>query len=87
MSDLLIKNIDLPEVGKPYLLHVAHDCKVYVMVADEPNWSEAKAVSIPPHGDLVDREWMREAFNKYAKTGGVLYDLADKAPTIIPASE
>lgn len=44
-------------------------------------------IPVPDHnGDLIDREWMRKAFYRYAKTGGVLYDLADEAPTIIPAN-
>lgn len=79
MSDVLIKNIDLPEAGKPYLLHVASDGKVYVMVADEPGWSETEAISIPQHGRLIDADDLILFLD--AKR------VLDAAPTVIPASD
>jgi hypothetical protein len=87
MSDLLIKNVELPPSNKQLLLCVSSDGTVYSSVIGSLSFTETKAALIPPHGDLIERDWMREAFYRYAKTGGVLYDLADKAPAIIPASE
>ena len=101
MSDLLIKNLALPGAGKPYLLHVASNGKVYVMVADEPDWSETWAVSIPPHGRLGDLDALAQqieherfhhthtdglaARHHVAEYGHFLKAISD-APTIIPGN-
>lgn len=45
---------------------------------------------LPPHGDLVDREWLKEmAYSKVEDFGGAFLDTIDIAiaPVVIPASK
>ena len=75
MSEILIKGMSMPKSNLPYGAHII--IKPNGDVVDYLNGSVfAKAVALPPHGDLCDRDFI--------KNNGI--SLND-APTVIPASE
>lgn len=92
MADILISGIQFPKFS-PHVIEIYPNgtaiaqCKgIY-----------GKAVSVPPHGDLIDRDEYRDEFMNgvYALCSddpdnyraNAIIDLFDNAPSIIPASE
>ena len=90
MSDLLIKNVELPPSNKQFLLCVSSDGTVYSSVIGSLSFVETKATLIPPHGDLIDRDALMKGEGRYIISFGKEgIDVAEinRAPTVIPASE
>lgn len=57
---------------------------------NRPDW--CPLIPVPPHGDLIDRdalreEWLENGENEYVYDTNAFLDSLDDAPTIIPASE
>lgn len=95
MSDLLIKNVELPPLNKQFLLCVSSDGTVYSSVIGSLSFAETKATLIPPHGRLGDLDKLESGLRHMAKyqhgerQQGILgcCETIRLAPTIIPASE
>ena len=84
-----IKGIEMPKGADEYRLIIRSNGQV--IIDKKTYWEEAEAVSVPPHGRLIDAD---AVFDNLERTGW--YDNADRdiaedlvldAPTIIPASE
>lgn len=80
-------NMEMPT--SPVLFCIHPDGKVFADL--EGGWREYKAVPVPPHGDLIDRDalpWENQGFmlTDPDEWGLKAWDI-EHAPTIIPASE
>ena len=99
MADILIRGIEMPTMAQAYkTLIVSYDGKVYEGVHPQPTVKKkepiAKAVELPEHGDLIDRDAFREENEYYLhrefinpKYEDTLDDLLKDAPVIVPASK
>lgn len=86
-----IKDMEIPKTHVLFCIHP--DGKVFAHL--EGGWREYKAVPIPPHGDLIDRDgikWIEEEFeerchnDRWTVVETIAYKAqVDKLPTIIPA--
>lgn len=96
MSDLLIKGIGMPTPGKPIMLYLTSEGKVFVSVIGELTFTESEAFELPSHGRLgdIDRierilsEWESVVWDRKALQ--MLRDcnnLVKATHTVIPASE
>ena len=86
---ILIKGMEIPTEGqqKSFLLHFNDDGTASIVALGYPQ-KPYKVVSVPPHGDLIDRE----PFIDFIKTHWDSYDQwfvdqLEARPTIIPAEE
>lgn len=103
MSDILIKNMKLPKKGC-FLFQISANGDVWVSNRNDEGTGIiiAKAIEVPPHGELVERSWLRgEIGNAFLDAGGFLNpnsemysplvskicDAVVNAPTILEASE
>ena len=97
MSDILIRGIELP-IFEHQSWDIRHcdNGKWYIVDRNaettDGEWHEI--VPVPPHGDLIDRDALRDnncdAFEINGVDGTILamdVSIIDDAPTIIPASE
>ena len=101
---LYIKDLDLPGAIEPELVMdfaVGLDGKVYARYYHHregglTDWKEV--ISIPDHGDLIDRDAARGSIKPWSpedERNGCTFDtvkklmhtMLDRAPTIIPAEE
>lgn len=85
---ILIEGMEIPKVG--YLLLVFPSGRVVEVFAETQNVGrEAKAVSVPPHGDLIERDKLRakEFIHDGDAYAVVMSRDIRNAPIIIPASE
>lgn len=94
--DLLIKNMEMPK--EP----------TYLVIYPEGKWqettssAEGRAIELPPHGELVERSWLRgEIGNAFLDAGGFLNpnsemysplvskicDTVVNAPTVLEATK
>ena len=56
MADILIKGLELPPEGKQICLWVMHNGTVWHEVARDMIPTKMEAISVPEHGDLIDRD-------------------------------
>jgi len=88
---VLIKGMKMPENGSCIQIVIDDDGNVYSAVEKciMKMGSIAKAVPVPPHGDLIDRDKLRE--KEFIHDGDAYAVVMSRdirnAPTIIPASE
>lgn len=102
MSDILIRGIELPSKGClrcPFNLYYANavycNCMIIKLLgkpseAKYPNEVNCPLRELPEHGDLVDREWLKEmAYSKVEDFGGAFLDTIDMAiaPVIVPSNK
>lgn len=93
-----IKGMEMPK--SPVLFCIHPDGKVFADL--EGNWREYKAVLVPPHGRLIDRDALRQAMyheafetdspmQKWDSGCWIRYkmfeQMEESAPTIIPADK
>lgn len=97
MAEILIQDIEMPQGCGALTLSVWSDGQVEIIDADG-EWKTSKAVLVPPHGDLIDRDAARETIKPWSpedEMSGCTFDTVKKlmhtmltrAPTIIPAEE
>lgn len=97
---LLIEGINLPEAGKPVVLHIASNGKVYANVVDSGITTEHTAVEVPPHERLIDAAELHSVLRQKSKEfsdseygegvkDGLAYarECVVNAPTIIHADQ
>lgn len=102
MSDILIKGMAMPKNGF-ITITVTSDGRVVGNSKTEngkfeylDNEDIAKAVPVPPHGDLMDRDAVKEFIKPWSPEDEItactidtakklMYTLLNRAPTIIPA--
>ena len=83
---ILIKGLEMPKDGCHHLVYIYADGTVL-------SGREHKAVSVPPHGRLIDADALVKSDNMVRKMmmfgGEYVYTQSeiDCAPTIIPAEE
>ena len=89
MSDILIRNIEMPPKGQT--LVIFPDGTIYVCFNGmRERLAQTKAVPVPPHGDLIDRDALKTKHHwtdDYYETEYVEVEDIDAAPVIISASE
>ena len=92
---VLIRGMEMPENGSCIQIVIDDDGKVYPSVEKciLKMGSIAKAVSVPPHGDLVDRKvafdyWLCAANDFcWSPTDENFKKALEATPTVIPADE
>ena len=77
MSDLLIKGMEMPKEDEEIIIRISPNGTVMTEYALPI--TGVKAVPVPPHGDLIDRDAL--------PTPRVEWEDIVNAPTIIQASE
>lgn len=99
MTEILIKNMEMPKGGTLTLVvHPNGDVYLGDVLKDV---KIGKAIELPPHGELVERSWLRgEIGNVFLDVGGFLNpnsemysplvskicDAVVNAPTVLEAS-
>ena len=83
---ILIKGMEMPKAGELLCIDILPDGKVYIHL-DLENKRIATAVSVPPHGDLIDRGVLLDAMFKLVdeETFMAFQQAVNDAPTIIEA--
>jgi len=91
--DLLIKGMHLPKLGYVTTITIFHDGTV----ADKMgNVETVKAVELPSHGELCDKDILKEATKntEIRNSRGEIYPIGeaiakmiDEAPTVLEATE
>lgn len=80
--DILIKNMELPK-NYPYRLTIEADGTVM----EHCFGYKAKAIEIPPHGELIERDKILEYIEDHETLNiGTLYDVIQDAPTVLEAN-
>ena len=79
---ILINGMEMPTT--PVLFCIHPDGKVFADL--EGGWREYQAIPVPDHGDLKDRNDIRELMKAYGISDSWAYQAVSAAPTIIPAS-
>ena len=84
--DILIKNMEMPQERKMFVIEA--DGSVWVQIKDTSYFcTGSKAVALPEHGDLIQRDNLFEFIEKNEEvTVGEIYDFIQDAPTIVEAS-
>lgn len=91
MSDILIKNMELPKKGH-FLFQISANGDVWVSNRNDEGTGIiiAKAIELPPHGRLGDLDRVRERLGDDIficyDCRRLLDDVFDTAPTIVEAS-
>lgn len=96
MKGVYIKGMEMPPEGLQETILLTHNKATVNSNRDWKGYKEFEAVSIQPHGDLIDRDALMEHLEellKYCTSDGhtakrtreMIVELA-VAPTIIPAS-
>lgn len=83
---ILIRGIDMPTDGEMLCINIYPDGKVCIAL-DLECTQIATAVSIPPHGRLIDADALMDEAYQPGAYGYVDAIQIDNAPTIIPAEE
>ena len=78
MSDLLIKNMEMPKNGDSTVIAIYYDGVWCNYTDNEPN---GKAVALPPHGRLIDADILRMKYEYGDERKKV-----DESPTVLEAS-
>lgn len=88
MADILIKNMEMPEEGFVRMM-LWHDGGVAIEVSPK-NYEqlEDKAVELPPHGDLIDKEELIRKLRTYnwVKCGTDVMTVIENALVVLEAS-
>ena len=91
---ILIKGMEMPKDGSWRSIRIYPDGTIGrpIGFGDYALVEGAKAVPVPPHGDLIDRdtlreEWLENGENEYVYDTNAFLDSLDDAPTIIEAEE
>ena len=80
---ILIRGMEMPNKKNGAVLIIYPDGRCAF-----ENGEEYKAVPVPPHGDLIDRDALRAEVKKHATPSDAwVFSLIRTAPTIIPAEE
>lgn len=91
----ILINMEMPTGCSALTLKVWPDGQVEIIDADG-EWKTSKAISVPPHGDLVDRDEIIEAGKSHPeyKNSKILKAVVDKAcgllktaTVVIPANK
>lgn len=94
MSDILIKNMEIPKDSKYVDVRIFRDGTATTSTAEEPFYKRMAVIEVPPHGDLIDRDELDDWFyatpiftrDENADVWKVIrLDDIDNAPTIINA--
>lgn len=92
MSEILIKNMKLPDKATTIVVFPEGKARVFRQDIDHDEW--LTAIEVPPHGDLISREWLIDIALHLLNTAknddianGVkwLWQYIIDAPAIIPA--
>ena len=84
---IYIANMDIPK-DEAIALYIYPDGRVKLWRPQDAVSHEYKAVSVPPHGDLIDRDPFIEFIKTHWNSYGQWFVKQLKArPTIIPAEE
>ena len=91
--DVLIKNMGLPKKGH-FLFQISANGDVWVSDRNDEGTGIiiAKAIELPPHGELVDRSKMKGAMYEImrfpAEEACAMYEeLIEEAPVVLEATE
>lgn len=95
---ILIKGVEIPQEMRLFLVFPNGYTAIYD--SKDAFVGEAKAVAVPPHGDLVDRDEMFVEFvvegqkttrykvgEKWELNGAEIRRVIQRLPTVIPAEE
>ena len=55
MSDILIKNMEIPKDYKYVDVRIFRDGTATTSTAEEPFYKRMDVIELPPHGDLIDK--------------------------------
>ena len=84
---ILIKNMEMPNPGHIVLVEIDENGDVFAAYdGGRTKLTQHKAVSIPPHGRLIDADALDNTLGIEDRDNYVHWTLED-APTIIPAEE
>lgn len=87
MRDVLIHNMELPEKDGLLSINIWPNGSVTIAMDLECK-PVARAVELPPHGDLIDRDALGEfPFNMSFCDGYEADEWVQNAPAIVPASK
>lgn len=90
MCEILIKNMEIPKQGWKRLI-LLPDGEVREICGDEAvRATDARAVELPEHGDLIDRSKLSVIpITDYKLEGHLVVEIEDieNAPTILEASK
>lgn len=82
MADILIKGMEMPKgLGKTITIYPNGTVRVWVNNKGSGELLEQRAVPVPPHGDLVDRDEIIEAGKSHPtyKNSKIVKAVVDKA--------
>lgn len=81
---VIIKGMEMPKREEAVVsLTLFYDGSVYSGKNDD----KYKAVELPPHGDLVEIDHIREVFRRNVVSANAFDCIFDHAPVIIPREE
>lgn len=91
---IYIPNMEMPKAGRieaTIQVHKDGTAIIALSPADDSigNWREYPLVSVPEHGDLIDRDALLKGDGRYLVTlqkEAICVDEICRAPTIIPAN-
>lgn len=84
---IYITNMDIPK-DEAVALYIYPDGRVKLWRPQAVVSHEYKAVPVPPHGDLIDRNELEEnCMKEDSFLAELLFRKVSNAPTIIPAEE
>lgn len=85
--NILIKGVEMPKGNDELRLIIRSNGQV--IISHKTYYEEAEAVIVPPHGDLIERDKLREKEFIYDGDAYAVVMSRDirNAPTVIPASE
>jgi hypothetical protein len=89
---ILINGMEMPKRGHTITITIVGSGQAYVEYFDcRPHIEETieyEAVPVPPHGDLIDRNELKEnCMKEDSFLAELLFRKVSNAPTIIPAEE
>lgn len=90
MSGIYIPNMEIPKDGYKQLFLTAEGEIIWFPTSPHDEDIKRKVVQVPDHGDLIERETLKNECKENAKRGiGLWVDYMDisLAPTIIPANK
>ena len=83
--EVLIIGMEMPKERESFTVTIKYNGLVF---DTETGIQVAEAQEVPPHGDLIERDALREEVKKHATPSDAwVFSLIRTAPTIIPASE
>jgi hypothetical protein len=92
MSDVLIKDMEIPKDYKYVDVRIFRDGTATISSAEEPFYKKMDVIELPPHGKLIDADAMNEKYGDwYTEEGteegfiGTLKYLIAEQPIIIEA--